>query len=100
MIFSFRLLCSTINTKPSTFRSRRHVIHRVAPIADLIGQAVDACANAIHRPRRQAVAGLPPYAFQDATCMSIKAQWERLGGGMARVREFDSREQGLDYKDA
>jgi hypothetical protein len=29
--------------------------------------------------------------------MSIKAQWEVLGGGMARVREYDSRKQGLAY---
>jgi hypothetical protein len=43
------------------------------------------------------IAGLPPYAVQVATCMSIKAQWERIGGGMARVREYDSREQGLEY---
>jgi hypothetical protein len=43
------------------------------------------------------IAGLPLYAVQDATAMSIKAQWERLGGGMARVREYDSRQQGLEY---
>jgi hypothetical protein len=43
------------------------------------------------------IAGLPLYAVQDATSMSIKAQWEKLGGGMARVREYDSREQGLEY---
>jgi hypothetical protein len=30
------------------------------------------------------IAGLPLYAVQDATCMSIKAQWKKLGGGMAR----------------
>ena len=29
--------------------------------------------------------------------MSIKAQWEKLGGGMARVREYDSSQQGLEY---
>ena len=29
--------------------------------------------------------------------MSIKAQWEVLGGGMARVRKYDSRKQGLEY---
>ena len=43
------------------------------------------------------IAGLPSYAVQDATSMSIKAQWERIGGGMARVRKYDSREQGLEY---
>ena len=43
------------------------------------------------------IAGLPLYAVQVATCMSLKAQWEKLGGGMARVREYDSRKQGLDY---
>jgi hypothetical protein len=43
------------------------------------------------------IAGLPPEAVQVATCMSIKAQWERIGGGMARVREYDSRQQGLEY---
>jgi len=43
------------------------------------------------------IAGLPLYAVHVATCMSIKAQWEELGGGMARVRKYDSREQGLEY---
>jgi hypothetical protein len=27
----------------------------------------------------------------------ITAQWEQLGGGMACVRKYDSREQGLEY---
>jgi hypothetical protein len=27
----------------------------------------------------------------------FKAQWEKLGGGMARVRKYDSRRQGLEY---
>jgi hypothetical protein len=43
------------------------------------------------------IASLPSYAVQVATCMSIKAQWEKFGGGMARVREYDSRRQGLEY---
>ena len=43
------------------------------------------------------IAGLPPLAVQVATAMSLKAQWETLGGGMARVREYDSREQALEY---
>jgi hypothetical protein len=43
------------------------------------------------------IAGLPLYAVQDASAMTIKAQWERLGGGTARIREYDSREQDLDY---
>lgn len=43
------------------------------------------------------IAGLPSFAVQDATSMSIKAQWERIGGGMARVRKYESREQGLEY---
>ena len=42
-------------------------------------------------------AGIPPEAVQVATCMSIKAQWERIGGGMARVREFDPSQSGLEY---
>jgi hypothetical protein len=42
-------------------------------------------------------AGVPPKAVQVATCMSIKAQWERIGGGMARVREFDPGQPGLGY---
>jgi hypothetical protein len=42
-------------------------------------------------------AGIPPEAVQGATCMSIKAQWERIGGGMARVREFDPSQSGLEY---
>ena len=41
--------------------------------------------------------GIPPEAVQVATCMSIKAQWERIGGGMARVREFDPSQSGLEY---
>jgi hypothetical protein len=43
------------------------------------------------------IVGMPLYAVQVATCMSVKSQWEILGGGMARVREYDSREQGLKY---
>ena len=31
------------------------------------------------------LAGIPSYAVQVVTCMSIKAQWERIGGGMARI---------------
>lgn len=42
-------------------------------------------------------AGVPPEAVHVATCMSIKAQWERIGGGMARVREFDPSQPGLEY---
>ncbi len=42
-------------------------------------------------------AGIPSEAVQVATCMSIKAQWERIGGGMARVREFDPSQPGLEY---
>jgi hypothetical protein len=41
--------------------------------------------------------GLPPFAVSTKTCMSIMAQWEKLGGGMARVRMFDARLQGVEY---
>lgn len=42
-------------------------------------------------------AGVPPAAVQVATCFSIMAQWEKIGGGIARVREYDSRKHGLEY---
>jgi hypothetical protein len=42
-------------------------------------------------------AGVPPAAVQGATCLSVMAQWERIGGGIARVREYDSRKHGLEY---
>jgi len=43
------------------------------------------------------LANLPLYAVQRGTCFSLMAQWEKLGGGMARVREYDSTLGGLDY---
>ena len=46
------------------------------------------------------LAGLPPEAVHVATLMAIKAQWEIIGGGMARVRRYVTQQsdlQGLDY---
>ncbi len=43
------------------------------------------------------IGGFPQHAVTPATCMSIKAQWEKLGGGMARVRVYDSARHGENY---
>ena len=49
------------------------------------------------RPHFHAViAGLPPSAGS-RNCFAIKSQWERLGGGMARISEYISTLDGLDY---
>ncbi len=42
------------------------------------------------------IAGLPPSAGA-RNCFALMSQWERLGGGMARVSEYDSSLDGLDY---
>lgn len=49
------------------------------------------------RPHLHAViAGLPPSAGA-RNCLALMSQWERLGGGMARVSVYDSSLDGLDY---
>jgi hypothetical protein len=42
------------------------------------------------------IAGLPPSAGA-RNCLALMSQWERLGGGIARVSEYDSSLDGLDY---
>lgn len=43
------------------------------------------------------ITGLPEYTIHVGTCMSIKNQWEKLGGGMARVYVFNPSLGGVDY---
>jgi len=43
------------------------------------------------------VGGLPDEAKHRATCFSIKNDWERLGGGMARVYMYDRSRSAVDY---
>lgn len=43
------------------------------------------------------ICGLPPFAVQEGTCFALMAQWEKLGGGMARVRVFDATQSGVAY---
>ena len=42
------------------------------------------------------IAGLPPSAGA-RNCLALMSQWERVGGGMARVSEYNSSLDGLDY---
>jgi len=42
-------------------------------------------------------AGLPPSVVNVSSCMSMKSFWETIGGGMARIRMYDSTQQGVDY---
>jgi hypothetical protein len=42
------------------------------------------------------IAGLPPSAGE-RNCLALMSQWERLGGGIARVSVYDSSLDGLDY---
>ena len=42
------------------------------------------------------IAGLPPSAGA-RNCLALMSQWERLGGGIARVSVYDSSLDGLDY---
>lgn len=41
--------------------------------------------------------GLPEKAVTESTCFAQMAQWERLGGGMARVRVFNHALNGVSY---
>lgn len=41
--------------------------------------------------------GLPEHTIHVGTAMSIKAQWEKLGGGFARVFVFNPTLGGVDY---
>lgn len=43
------------------------------------------------------IAGLPRHAVATSTCMALKVQWEKVGGGMARVSEFDPTLNGGGY---
>lgn len=40
---------------------------------------------------------LPAFAVCEATAFAMMAQWEALGGGMARIRIFDRQLNGADY---
>ena len=42
------------------------------------------------------IAGLPPSAGA-RNCLALMSQWERLGGGIARVSVYNSSLDGLDY---
>jgi len=41
--------------------------------------------------------GLPQSAITQSTCFAQMAMWERLGGGMARVRVYDGAQNGVSY---
>ena len=43
------------------------------------------------------LAGLPRHAVNPSTCFFLMAQWERIGGGMARVTVFDPTLNGAGY---
>jgi hypothetical protein len=43
------------------------------------------------------IAGLPNTAVNEATCFSYMKIWERIGGGISRVRVFDSTLAGVEY---
>lgn len=43
------------------------------------------------------IAGLPLSFVQVRTCFSIMNEWEKQGGGMARVRVFDALLDGVEY---
>jgi hypothetical protein len=41
--------------------------------------------------------GLPARAVGLSTCFFLMAAWEKIGGGMARVRLYDQAQDGLEY---
>jgi len=43
------------------------------------------------------IAGLPPCAVTTRNCHAICSQWEKVGGGIARVTQYNSSLDGLDY---
>jgi len=43
------------------------------------------------------IAGLPAYGISARTCLSMMSRWERLGGGIARVRVYDAALHGASY---
>src|SRR5258706_13619776 len=43
------------------------------------------------------IAGLPPHFVNRMTCMATMAIWEKHGGGMARVSQYSSALDGIDY---
>jgi hypothetical protein len=42
-------------------------------------------------------AGLPPHVVNSGTCLATMKIWERIGGGFARVTEYNSQLDGVDY---
>jgi hypothetical protein len=43
------------------------------------------------------IAGFPRHALTTATCFSFMRNWERLGGGMARVTQYSPLLDGVGY---
>jgi len=43
------------------------------------------------------IGGLPARYVSQVTCFSLMNKWESLGGGMARVREYDTALDGVGY---
>ena len=43
------------------------------------------------------IAGLPNTAVQSSTCFAFMKLWEQMGGGIARVRVYDSTLAGVEY---
>lgn len=54
--------------------------------------------EATGRPHFHAlIAGLPASAVTSGTCFSYMKLWEKLGGGVTRVRVYESSLAGVDY---
>jgi hypothetical protein len=54
--------------------------------------------EATGRPHYHAlIAGLPASAVSESTCFSLMKMWERHGGGIARVRVYNSALTGVEY---
>lgn len=43
------------------------------------------------------IGGLPHFAVRKQSCFALMAQWEKIGGGMARVYPFSSTLDGVEY---
>lgn len=43
------------------------------------------------------IAGLPAHVITKPTCFATMKLWERVGGGMARVTQYDPSLDGVDY---
>jgi hypothetical protein len=50
-----------------------------------------------HRHFHFLLAGLPQHAIANPTCRFIVDQWQRLGGGMARIALYDYTLNGVKY---